>query len=118
MRRRRITGLAAAVTAGLAMIAASAAVSPPATAEPGADIAGQYEIYDVRNLTQRNAIVSTGAAIDSVEHAVVEVTATRSELRALRALGFTVKPLAVSTPSEEVSTLDFPSRKRGPRQGG
>jgi carboxypeptidase T len=110
MRRRRITGLAAAVTAGLAMIAASAAVSPPATAEPGADLAAQYEIYDVRNLTQRNAIVSTGAAIDSVEHAVVEVTATRSELRALRALGFTVKPLVVNTPSEEVSTLDFPSR--------
>src|SRR6188768_4421159 len=69
MRRRRITALVAAATAGLALIAASAATAPAATAVPrAADKAAQYEVYDVRTLAQRNVIASTGAAIDGVEH--------------------------------------------------
>jgi carboxypeptidase T len=107
MRRRRLTALVAA--AGLALIAASAA-TPPATAAPRADTSAQYEVYDVRTLAQRNVIASTGAAIDGAEHAVVEITATGSEVKALRALGFTVKPVTVALPTEDVSTLDFPSR--------
>jgi len=110
MRRRRVTGLVTAAAAGLALIAGSTAAAPPATAEPRADTSAQYEVFDVRTQAQRNVIASTGAAIDGVEHAVVEITATRSELRALRALGFTVKPAAVALPTEEVSTFDFPSR--------
>jgi hypothetical protein len=106
-----VTSLVAAITAGVALIAASTATAQPATAElRRADTAAQYEVYDVRTLTQRNAIAGTGAAIDGVEHAVAEITATRSEVKALRALGFTVKPAAVSLPGEDVSTMDFPSR--------
>lgn len=108
--RRRVTGLVAAATAGLALIAASAATAQPATAELRADSSAQYEIYDVRTLAQRNTIASTGAAIDAVEHAVVEVTATGQEVRALRALGFTVKKIEATGPSDGVSTRDFPSR--------
>lgn len=108
--RRRVTGLVAAATAGLALIAASAATAQPATAELRADSSAQYEIYDVRTLAQRNTIASTGAAIDAVEHAVVEVTATGQEVRALRALGFTVKKIEATGASDGVSTQDFPSR--------
>jgi len=109
--RRRVTGLVAAATAGLAMIAASAATAPAATAVPRAvDTAAQYEIYDVRTLAQRNVIVSTGAAIDGLEHGVAEITATGREVKALRALGFTVTPAVVPVPSGNVSTFDFPSR--------
>ncbi|UQU64705.1 M14 family metallopeptidase [Couchioplanes caeruleus] len=108
--RRRVTGLAAAVTAGLALIAATAATAQPATAELRADSSAQYEVYDVRTLQQRNTIASTGVSIDSVEHAVVEVTATAGEVKALRALGFTVKKVEVATAGDGVSTLDFPSR--------
>jgi carboxypeptidase T len=113
--RRRLTGLVAATTAGLALVAAAVTAQPaaaqPAAAEgaaaqpatqPGASAA--YEIYDVRTLAQRNLIASTGASIDAVEHAVVEVTATPQEVRSLRALGFTVQQV------DDVSTLDFPSR--------
>ena len=108
--RRRVTGLAAAVTAGLALIAATAATAQPATAEPRADSSAQYEVHDVRTLAQRNTIASTGVAIDHVEHAVVEVTATQSEVKALRSLGFTVKRVEVAAASDDVSTLDFPAR--------
>jgi carboxypeptidase T len=107
--RRRATMLLAA-TIGLALTATSAA--QPATAEPSADSSAQYEVYDARTLAQRNTIAGTGAAIDGVEDGVVSITATRSELKALRALGYTVKPVAVDLPDatgDGVSTLDFPS---------
>ena len=111
MRRRRVIGLLAGTTAGLALIAASAVTSPAATAVPRvADTAAQYEVYDVRTLAQRNVIASTGAAIDGIEHAVVEITATGREVKTLRRLGFEVQPAAVETPSGDVSTFDFPSR--------
>ncbi|OJF15267.1 zinc carboxypeptidase [Couchioplanes caeruleus] len=108
--RRRVTGLVAAAAVGLALIAASAATAPPATAEPRADSSAQYEIHDVRTLAQRNTIASTGVAIDAVEHAVVEVTATPGEVKALRALGFTVRKIEVAAASEGVSTRDFPQQ--------
>src|SRR4051812_7572799 len=109
--RRRATVLVAAAVAGLAVTAASSAVARPATAEPRADtVAGSYEVYDVRTLGQRNLIAGTGAAIDGVEHAVVEITATGAEVRKLRALGFTVQPAPSATPAGGVSTFDFPSR--------
>jgi hypothetical protein len=109
MRRRRLTALVTATTAGLALIAASLTASPAATAVPrAADTAAQYEVFDVRTAVQRNAIASTGAAIDGIEHAVAEITATGREVRALRALGFTVKPAAVEAPGDGVSTFDFP----------
>jgi hypothetical protein len=108
--RRRATVLVAAL-AGLVVTAVSTAAAGPATAEPRADAAAQYEVHDVRTLGQRNLIAGTGAVIDSVEqHAVVAITATRSELKALRALGFTVQPAPAETPPGDVSTLDFPSR--------
>ena len=93
MRRRALTAAALALSL--------TAVAAPATAESSADTPARYEIPDVRSLSQRNLIAGTGAAIDSVQHAVVEVTATRSEVTKLRRLGFTAQP--------ELSTLDFPS---------
>ena len=111
MRRRRLTGLLAAATAGAALIAASPVTAPAATAVPrAADTAAAYEVYDVRTVAKRNVIASTGAAINGAEHGIVEITATAREVRALRALGFTVKPAAVEAPGSDVSTFDFPSR--------
>jgi carboxypeptidase T len=108
MRRRATTLVAAATVIGLAVTTASSAT--PATAAPRTESSAQYEVYDARTRTQRNQIAGTGAAIDDVEHAVVTVTATPSEVRALRALGFPVKPVPVDAPADDVSTLDFPSR--------
>lgn len=108
--RRRATVLVAAALVGLAMTAASSAVAGPATAEPRADVAAPYEVFDVRTPAQRNLIAGTGAAIDSVEHGVVAITATGSEIKALRAMGFTVKATPAATAPGGLSTFDFPSR--------
>jgi len=106
MRRRATTLVAAAI--GLALITLSAA--PPATAEPGADSSAQYEVYDATSLAQRNVIARTGAAIDDVGDGVVAITATKSEIRALRKLGYTVKPVAGETAATGPSLFDFPAR--------
>jgi len=105
--RRRTTVLVAA-TIGLALTATSAA--QPATAEPRADSSAQYEVYDATSLAQRNKIAGTGAAIDDVGDGVVSITATRSEIAALRRLGYTVQPVAAEVPDGGASILDFPSR--------
>ncbi|GAA2871707.1 carboxypeptidase T [Actinoplanes cyaneus] len=92
MRRRALAALAAI---SLALIA-----SEPATAAVDEDASGAYEVYDVRTSAQRNAIARAGAAIDSVEHAVVQITATPAEVRRLQRQGFTVEPVN--------RVLDFP----------
>lgn len=96
MRRRRTTVAALAVAMlGALLAGVPAGAAPTVSSEPA-----QYEIYDVRNQGQRNVIARTGVAIDSVEHAVVTVTATPAEVRALQRQGFTVQPV--------LRTLDFP----------
>ena len=107
MRRRATVLVAAAAAIGLVLTADPA---PSATAGPRAESSARYEVYDARTRAQRNLIAGTGAAIEAVEHSIVTVTATQSEVKALRALGFPVKPVPVDAPSEAVSTLDFPSR--------
>jgi hypothetical protein len=104
------------VSSTLLVIALGSAV--PAAAQPtapgssaAAAPSAQYEVFDARNVTERNRIAATGAAIDNVEHAIVTVTATPSEVRAIRALGFRVEALPPSTAVPGgVSTFDFPSR--------
>ncbi|GLW28168.1 carboxypeptidase T [Actinoplanes regularis] len=83
-----------------AVILALIASEPAAAAVDEAESAA-YEVYDVRTAAQRNAIARTGAAIDSVEHAVVQITATPAEVRRLQRQGFTVELVN--------RVLDFPS---------
>src|SRR5690348_3585555 len=100
MRRRRVswttvrqaTMLVTAAAMGLALAAAGPVAAQPASSGAvfKASASAQYEVYDARNVTMRNAIASTGAAIDNVEHAIVSVTATPAEVKAIRALGFRV----------------------------
>jgi carboxypeptidase T len=97
MRRRATLLVAAAAAIGLVLTADPA---PSATAGPRAESSARYEVYDARTLAQRNLIAGTGAAIEGVEHSIVTVTATQSEVKALRALGFPVKPVPVDAPSE------------------
>jgi hypothetical protein len=105
MRRRRAIALLAVPVLGIPALSAE-----PAAAEPRIEQSAQYEVYDARTVIQRNQIARTGAAIDDVEHAVVTVTATPSEVNALRALGFPVRAVPEETAGDGVSTLDFPSR--------
>ncbi|MEV4280709.1 M14 family metallopeptidase [Actinoplanes xinjiangensis] len=98
MRRRSFAALAAVTLCAAAAISASSPAGAESVAEPTPP--GEYEIYDVRTLNQRNTISRTGAAIEDVEHGVATVTATAGEVARLQRLGFTVEPV--------LRTLDFP----------
>ncbi|GLY02486.1 carboxypeptidase T [Actinoplanes sp. NBRC 101535] len=100
MRRRRSL---AVLTAVALCVTGAFSASSPATAEPVADPAAEFEIYDVRTLAQRNTIARSGAAIENIEHGVATVTATGAEVSRLRRLGFTVQEA-----EPEAGILDFP----------
>ena len=103
--RRRVTAAAAAVLAGITLVAAG-----PAEAGPGPDESAAYEVFDVRTAAQRNQIAGSGAAIDGVEHAVVEITATAAEVKALRGQGFKVERVPDAVPEGSSKAMDFPPR--------
>src|SRR3954470_3549957 len=88
MRLSRCVAVAAAL---LALSAAPAAQAAPSS----------YRVDGVRTQAQRSAVARTGAAIVAVDHGSVTVTASRSDLRALRRAGFRVVSSARKT--------DFPS---------
>jgi hypothetical protein len=111
---RRATVMVSAAVVGFALVGAVPVAAQPAA--PGvvakANPSRQYEVHDARNVALRNKIAGTGAAIDSIDHAVVTVSATASEVAAIRALGFRVEALPDQAPSAAgaISTFDFPSR--------
>jgi carboxypeptidase T len=60
------------------------------TAAAPAQAASTYRVENVRTQAQRSAVARTGAAIVEVDHGSVTVTASRSDLKALRRAGFKV----------------------------
>ncbi|MFV2108704.1 M14 family zinc carboxypeptidase [Micromonospora sp. LOL_015] len=109
---RRTTVLAVATVVGL-----FAVVTGPVSADPkpsGVDresIAGPYRVLGPRTFADRDAVAGTGAAIDYIEHGILNITATRAEVSAIQALGFDVEAVRAPTRTDDsgdVTTLDFP----------
>ncbi|GIF25593.1 hypothetical protein BJ973_003871 [Actinoplanes tereljensis] len=98
MRRRSTAALAIAILGATATLAGAGPAGAESVAEPAP---AQFEVYDVRTAAQLDRIARVGAAIDDVEHQVVTVTATDTEVRTLRRQGFIVQPI--------LQTFDFPS---------
>ncbi len=118
--RRRFLALSSAAALAAAMLAAAPAPATaplktavaPTSASPSAT--HQYEISGAKSLADRNAIAATGAAIDSVEHGKIYLTATKSELRQIKSLGFTATTLAVDlTHPDTNAAFGFPSSDSG-----
>ncbi|SCF10975.1 Zinc carboxypeptidase [Micromonospora matsumotoense] len=103
--RRR---LALAVVAGLGL---TAVATGPVSARPAPDpepAAAEYRVLGPRTLADRNAVARTGAAIDSAEHGVLYVSATRSEAAAITRLGFRLERETTPAPAEGAGTYAFP----------
>jgi hypothetical protein len=86
----------------------------PAGAEPSgpAETTGTYVVDGVRTVEQRTQVARTGAAIANVDHGSATITATPSEVRKLRSLGYRVT--AVAPPSRAPGkALDFPPADSG-----
>ncbi|MDT4986298.1 MAG: carboxypeptidase, partial [Micromonosporaceae bacterium] len=95
---------------GVALICGGLMISGPAGAVPDKpEESSPYVIGGVRTVQQRTAIARTGAAIDIAEHGVATVSATPTEIAAIRRLGFSVtarpKP---APPVKGAKAFDFP----------
>ncbi|WP_433046120.1 M14 family zinc carboxypeptidase [Dactylosporangium sp. CS-033363] len=105
-RTRRLCALLSLVLVGGALNVAAAG---PAAADT-AETASPYLVDAVTTLEQRNRIAAGGASIDGIEHGVADISATPSEVAALRRQGFTVtKALRPATPGGPATVQDFPS---------
>lgn len=95
--------LAILATAALLLtLLGSADAAPP---EPSGGTTTQYRVSGPETVEDRSAVAATGASIDASEHGVLEVTATPSELAAIRALGFKATELAAVAPAPERDAL-------------
>ena len=115
MRHRRpsiVVGALAALTLVLSLTntPTGAAAAPPAPAEPR-DSAEYYVSGEIDSHV-RNAVAKTGAAINSVEHGSLNITATPAELTKIKSLGLKVDAEAPAPHShangDDVEPLDFP----------
>src|SRR4051794_18743045 len=110
----RATVVAAVAAVGLAAVGSGPVAARPAQpGGPRVDVAAAYEVYDARSRDEVNAVAASGAAVDAVEHGVVEITATPGEVARIRALGFEVRALAAPQRAPGLTAgpqRDFPSR--------
>ncbi len=109
VRLRRALLLATAAGLGLTVASGPVSARPApesATPEPAA---AEYRVTGPRTLADRNAVARTGAAIDSVEHGVLYVSATDAEATAIRRLGFRLEKEVAPAPGGEIGTMGFPA---------
>ncbi|RAS67195.1 zinc carboxypeptidase [Lentzea atacamensis] len=91
---------------------ALATFATPSVAAPAETGTAAYAVSGVRTVEQRSQIARIGAAIDEVEeHGTVVVTATKAEIRAMRAQGFSVEEVPKRTEEGAAAgPFDFPAR--------
>ncbi|MEU9505882.1 M14 family zinc carboxypeptidase [Micromonospora sp. NPDC048170] len=111
---RRRLALAVATGFGLLTVAAAPATARPAPEDAASSAATSYRVLGPRTVADRTAVAGTGAAIDFVEHGVLNVSATPAEAAAITRLGFRLE--AAPAPSADghdhaegdVGTAAFP----------
>ena len=92
----------------LSPLAGSSVAAPTPAATP-ADPSAEYVVSDVRGAQERSLVAATGAAVNSVEHGDVFITATPDEVRQIELLGFQVKPAPTEDHAEGLPGInDFP----------
>jgi hypothetical protein len=108
--RVRPTLIVAALTALVVAVTPSGAPAGPALEPKEPHTSAAYQVIGPKNFDEVNSVAATGAAIDSIEHGRVQITATQQEVAQIRALGFAVErvpePLAPPGPA---TPLAFPA---------
>jgi carboxypeptidase T len=99
--------------AGLALTGAPVTADPRPAPDQRAVASGEYRVLGPRTFADRNAVARTGAAINSSEHGVMEVSATADEVKAITALGFRVEAVPAVPQTGGVGLLGFPPADSG-----
>lgn len=92
MRSRRLPIAVAAIAMILIAPLAGTSGAAPAPQPTPDDPAAEYVVSGVRGAEERSKVAATGAALNSVEHGELYITATPDEVGQIQQLGYQVKP--------------------------
>ncbi|MPY80804.1 MAG: zinc carboxypeptidase [Actinophytocola sp.] len=112
VRRQRLSFVAAAVATVVVVLSGGAATGQPAADDAGRATA-EYLVSGARGTDARTEVGGTGAVINSIEHGMLNITATPGEARDLRELGYRVERQEFRQRASGRSAMDFPRKDSG-----
>lgn len=105
MRHRRPSLVVVAVAAATLVLS----VNGSATSDPDVRASAEYVVSGVKTHDAVNAVAATGAAINDIEHGLLNVTATPEEVQQIQRLGFTAQRQDGMPQAKDATPRDFPS---------
>jgi carboxypeptidase T len=108
MSNRRYPVLCALAVAALLVAAAPPGPVAARQDQQPVEKVGSYQVYDVGTGARLDALRTSGAAVDGVEHGVADVRATPAQVRRLRDLGFRIEAVPAEKAGAEVGIMGFP----------
>jgi carboxypeptidase T len=108
--RRQVALVITTLATGAAFFLTGPATGAP-TVDDGANTVAQYEVIGPKTWADRDAVARTGAAVDYIEHGKIYISATGTEAKAIKRLGFglnEIEPVAHAHAEGEVGIMDFP----------
>ncbi|MFL6121624.1 M14 family metallopeptidase [Actinophytocola sp.] len=97
------------VVAALAAMTLVLSTTGNAVSDPQGRASAEYVVSGVKTNAAVNAVAATGAAINSVEDGVLDVTATPEEIARIERLGYRAERQDSMPAAEGATPLDFPS---------
>jgi carboxypeptidase T len=80
-----------------------------ATSDPQGRASAEYVVSGAKTDAAVNAVAATGAAVNSFEHGLLNITATPEEIANIEQLGFTAERQNAMPQVKDATPLDFPS---------
>jgi hypothetical protein len=84
-------------------------MSGNAASDPQGRASAEYLVTGVETSADRNAVAATGAAVNSFEHGILNVTATPEEISDIQELGLKTERQEGMPRTKDATPLDFPS---------
>jgi carboxypeptidase T len=97
------------VVAALAVAALVFSTTGSAASDPRPRASAEYLVSGVETSADRSAVAATGAAVNSFEHGILNVTATPEEAERIQALGLRTERETALPRTDGATPLDFPS---------
>ena len=104
MRHRRPS----IVVAALAAVTLVLSMSGNAVSDPRGRASAEYVISGVKTSEAVHAVAATGAAVNSFEHGLLDITATPEEVAEIEQLGYRAERQDAMPQAQDATPLDFP----------
>jgi carboxypeptidase T len=97
------------VVAAIAAVALIMSLNGQAVSDPQGRASAEYIVSGVDTAKETNAVAGTGAAVNSFEHGLLNITATPDEIAKIEQLGFKAERQDAMPRAADATPLDFPS---------